>query len=167
MTTARMQAGAEPLPDGNVLIAGGSGANGELSTAEVFDVSGNAVPSAPPAGMPPPPPTGSPSALSSHLVLHIFRYVRHRVRRATAARMVRRRVVVATRYIPSTPIFTPTRANAVLSQGRHVDATGTARLARLVLSSRHGLAPGAYSLALRHRLGGRWVTARVQLVLGH
>jgi hypothetical protein len=166
LTTGRMQAGAAPLPDGDVLIAGGSGSGGELSSAEVFDVSGDPVLSAPPGGMPPPPPTDSRPALSSHVVLHIVRYVRHRVRTAIAARFIRRRVLVATRYIPSTPIFTPTRADAILTRGPHVSATGTARLAKLVVSSRHGLAPGSYSLALRHRSGRHWLTAHVRLVLG-
>jgi hypothetical protein len=166
LSTGRMQAGAAPLPDGDVLIAGGSGANGELSTAEVFNVSAGTVPSASPAGMPPPSPTGSSPGLSSQLVLHIFRYERHRVRRAVAARAVRRRIIIATRYIPSSPIFTPTRASAILTRGRHVYATGSAGLARLVLNSRHGLAPGDYSLALRHRSGRHWLTAHVRLVLG-
>lgn len=167
MTTGRMQAGAAPLPDGDVLVAGGAGAGGELSSAEVFNLSGNPVPAGPPSGLPAVPPTGSPApVLSSHLILHIFRYVRHTVRRGAGARVVRRRVITSTRHLPSSAIFISTRANAVLSRGRRVYATGTAQLTRLVLNSRHGLAPGAYSLALRHRSGRHWLTTHTRLSVG-
>jgi hypothetical protein len=167
MTTGRMQAGAAPLPGGDVLIAGGSGPGGELSSAEVFEFAASPVKTPPPPHpiVHPSRPVTSP-ALSSHLILHIFRFARHRVRHAGAFRVVKRRIVLATRTIPSTPIFTPVRAEAILSQGRHVDARGTARHSRLVLYSRHALKPGTYSLALRHRSGHHWVTAHTQLVLG-
>jgi hypothetical protein len=165
MTTGRMQAGMAPLPDGDVLVAGGAGASGELSTAEVFNFSGRPVPSAAPSGLPSAPPAGSP-VLSSHLVLHIFRYVRHTVRRGGAEHAVRRRVITSTRRLSSTPIFTLVRSRAVLSKGRRVYAIGTAQLARLVLNSRHGLAAGAYSLALRHRAGRHWLTTHTQLSVG-
>jgi hypothetical protein len=161
MTTGRMEAGVAPLPDGDVLIAGGSGATGELSSAEVFDLTGNPVPAGPPSGMPAQPPQ-----LSSHLVFHIFRYVRRRVTRPGGERMVRRRIITSTRYLRSSPIFTRARASAVLSRGHRTYATGSANLSRLVLNSRHSLAAGAYSLALRHRSGRHWLTTHTPLTVG-
>jgi hypothetical protein len=161
MTTGRMEAGVAPLPDGDVLIAGGSGATGELSSAEVFDLTGNPVPAGPPSGMPAQPPQ-----LSSHLVFHIFRYVRRRVTRPGGERMVRRRIITSTRYLRSSPIFTRARASAVLSRGHRTYATGSANLSRLVLNSRHSLAAGAYSLALRHRSGRHWRTTHTPLTVG-
>ncbi len=161
MAIGRMEAGVAPLPNGDVLIAGGSGTSGELASAEVFDLTGNPVP----AGLPSGTPAQAPQ-LSSHLVLHIFRYGRRSAARHGSRRMVRRRIITSTRYLRSSPIFTQTRADAVLSSGRRICATGRANLSNLVLNSRHGLAAGTYSLALRHRSGRRWLTTHTPLAVG-
>ena len=61
-------------------------------------------------------------------------------------------------------------ARVAVRRGHTVYATGTGIVDpngtdRLVLSARRALTPGSYTLQLRRRLGGRWVTERQQISL--
>ena len=145
MTTPRMQAGAAVLPNGNVLIAGGSGPEGELSSAELFKL--------PPGSEVPTPP--------SQLVARTFRYAERIVTRHGHSHTVRLRVVTGTRVQRISPIFTTTPAQATLAQGSHIYATGNAALTRLVLYALHQIRAGLYSLTLRRRLGRHWLSTRI------
>ena len=144
LTTPRMQAGAAVLPDGDVLVAGGAGPTGELSSAEIFNV--------PPAAVAPRP--------ESQLVVRRVRYVERIVSRHGHRRKVKLTIVTGTRQQRTSPIFTATPARAILSRGSHVYGTGTAALTRLVIYAPHQIRPGQYLLTLRHPLGRRWLITR-------
>lgn len=146
MTTGRMTAAAAPLPDGDVLIAGGAGAAGELSSAELFVF----------------PPSALPSGFSSRVILHVSRDITRTVSRQGRLIKVTRTVTV-TRAVKSTPVFTTTPARAVIARGGHVYAKGTAEFTRLVLSAHRRVPGGRYSLTLRHRYGRRWLTTHSKL----
>jgi hypothetical protein len=149
MTGARMQAAAAPLPDGDVLIAGGAGAGGELSSAELFTF----------------PRSAAPTGLSGHAVLHVSRDVFRLVVR-NGRRVKLRRHLTSTSVLRATPTFTTTPARATLMRGRTVYASGTAVFTRLVLTARRRPGAGMYMLTLRHRYGRSWLATRMRLTIG-
>jgi hypothetical protein len=78
-----------------------------------------------------------------------------------------------TRLVSGTVDFTTTRTpvRATISRGRIVYATGSSVLSgrgrsRLLLSERRRLGSGRYTLTLRGRNAGRWITRRVQVTIG-
>jgi hypothetical protein len=148
MTTGRMQPAAAPLPDGDVLIAGGAGALGELSSAEIFEI----------------PPAALPAGLSGRMILHTSIDVAHKVKRGGRVVTIKR-LRRQTSIVRSTPLFLSTPAHVILARGSLTYATGTAELTHVVVSARRRVPSGTYSLTIRRPYGRRWLTTRRSVVI--